>query len=82
VLFSGNKSGYGKVVVIDHGYGILTLFGHSSKLFVNPGTRVKRGQKIAEVGNTGKSTGPHVHYEIRKNGSPVNPAAFFSQARF
>jgi murein DD-endopeptidase MepM/ murein hydrolase activator NlpD len=82
VLFSGNKSGYGKVVVIDHGYGILTLFGHSSKLFVNPGTRVKRGQKIAEVGNTGKSTGPHVHYEIRKNGTPVNPAAFFSQARF
>lgn len=82
VLFSGNRSGYGKVVVIDHGYGIRTLFGHGSKLFVNPGTRVKRGQKIAEVGSTGKATGPHLHYEIRKNGLPVNPAAFFSQARF
>lgn len=82
VMFSGNRSGYGKVVVIDHGYGIRTLFGHSSKLFVNAGARVKRGEKIAEVGSTGKSTGPHVHYEIRKNGLPVNPAAFFSQARF
>ncbi len=82
VIFSGNRSGYGKVVVIDHGYGIRTLFAHTSKLFVNPGTRVKRGEKIAEVGSTGKSTGPHLHYEIRKNGLPVNPAAFFSQARF
>jgi murein DD-endopeptidase MepM/ murein hydrolase activator NlpD len=82
ILFSGNRSGYGKVVVIDHGYGIRTLFGHGSKLFVNAGEKVKRGQKIAEVGSTGKSTGPHLHYEIRKNGLPVNPAAFFSQARF
>jgi murein DD-endopeptidase MepM/ murein hydrolase activator NlpD len=70
------------VVVVDHGYGIRTLFGHSSKLFVNAGEKVKRGQKIAEVGSTGKSTGPHLHYEIRKNGQPVNPAAFFSQASF
>ncbi len=82
IVFSGNRSGYGKVAVIDHGYGIRTLFAHTSKLFVNPGTKVKRGQKIAEVGSTGKSTGPHLHYEIRKNGLPVNPAAFFSQARF
>ncbi len=82
VLFSGNRSGYGKVVVIDHGYGIHTLFGHSSKLFVTPGSRVKRGEKIAEVGNTGRSTGPHVHYEIRKHGQPVNPTAFFAQTRF
>lgn len=82
VLFSGGRSGYGKVVVIDHGYGIRTLFGHGSKLYVNAGERVKRGQKIAEVGNTGRSTGPHLHYEVRKNGQPVNPAAFFSQASF
>lgn len=82
VIFSGSKSGYGKVVVIDHGYGIRTLYGHASKLFVNPGERLRRGQKIAEVGSTGMSTGPHLHYEIRKNGNPVNPAAFFSQARF
>ncbi|MBY0371709.1 M23 family metallopeptidase, partial [bacterium] len=71
IIFSGQKSGYGKVVVIDHGYGIRTLYGHGSKFFVNPGTRVKRGQKIAEVGSTGMSTGPHLHYEIRKNGVPV-----------
>lgn len=82
VIFSGLKDGYGKVVVIDHGYGIRTLFAHSSRLFVTSGLRVKRGEKIAEVGATGKATGPHLHYEIRKNGVPVNPVSFFNQARF
>lgn len=82
VMFSGDSSGYGKVVVIDHGYGINTVYAHSSKLFVNVGSKVKRGQKIAEVGSTGKSTGPHVHYEIRKHKIAVNPAAFISQATF
>lgn len=82
VIFSGNKEGYGKVLVIDHGYSIRTLFAHNSKLFVNAGIRVKRGEMISEVGSTGRSTGPHLHYEIRKNGVPVNPATFFSRARF
>ena len=82
VIFSGYKEGYGKVVVIDHGYGIRTLFAHNSKLFANQGLRVKRGETIAEVGSTGHSTGPHLHYEVRKNGVPVNPATFFSRARF
>lgn len=82
VIFSGLRSGYGKVVVIDHGYGIRTLFAHNSKLFINAGSAVKRGQLISEVGSTGRSTGPHLHYEVRKNGVPVNPVTFFSSARF
>ena len=77
VVFSGEKEGYGKVIVIDHGYGISTLFAHNSKLFANVGLHVKRGQMISQVGSTGMSTGPHLHYEVRKNGMPVNPTAFF-----
>ncbi len=82
VIFSGYREGYGKVVVINHGYGISTLFAHNSKLFANSGIHVKRGDVISEVGSTGMSTGPHLHYEIRKNGIPVNPATFFSRVRF
>jgi murein DD-endopeptidase MepM/ murein hydrolase activator NlpD len=82
VIFSGNREGYGKVIVIDHGYGIRTLFGHLMTVFVNAGVRVKRGEIISQVGSTGMSTGPHCHYEVRKNGVPVNPATFLSRARF
>ncbi|MBI1862114.1 MAG: M23 family metallopeptidase [Deltaproteobacteria bacterium] len=82
IFFSGHHEGYGKVLVIDHGFGIRSLFAHNSKLFVNPGDRVKRGQILSFVGSTGQSTGPHLHYEIRKNGVPVNPMTFFSRARF
>jgi murein DD-endopeptidase MepM/ murein hydrolase activator NlpD len=82
VIYSGFRSGYGKVVVIDHGYGIRTLFAHNSKIFVTTTQKVKRGEKIAEVGSTGHSTGPHLHYEVRKNGMPVNPVTFFSGASF
>jgi murein DD-endopeptidase MepM/ murein hydrolase activator NlpD len=82
VIFSGIKEGYGKVVVIDHGYGIQTVFGHNSKLFVTQGQHLKRGDKISEVGSTGRSTGPHLHYEIRKNGIPINPLTFISRVRF
>lgn len=82
VIFSGYREGYGKVVVVDHGYSISTVFAHNSRLFVNSGVRVKRGETIAEVGSTGHSTGPHLHYEVRKNGVPVNPVTFFSRNRF
>ena len=68
--------GYGKLVVVEHGYGYRTYYGHNSKLHVRAGQRVTRGQKIASVGNTGRSTGAHVHYEIRRNGVPVNPKKF------
>ena len=73
VTFSGPKPGFGNFVQIDHGYGIETIFGHASTLSVKKGQKVTRGDKIATVGNTGYSTGPHVHYEVRVNGTPVDP---------
>ncbi|AZR74289.1 hypothetical protein BBF96_13285 [Anoxybacter fermentans] len=76
VIYAGWKSGYGKVVIIDHGYGYQTVYGHNSKLVVRKGQRVKRGDIIAYSGNSGKSTGPHLHYEVRVNGVPKNPIEF------
>jgi murein DD-endopeptidase MepM/ murein hydrolase activator NlpD len=73
VSFAGVRPGYGKLITIDHGYGIQTQFGHISKFYVSEGQRVKRGQQISAIGNTGRSTGPHVHYEVRVNGIPVDP---------
>jgi murein DD-endopeptidase MepM/ murein hydrolase activator NlpD len=70
------KYDMGKLVEIDHGYGILTRYGHNSEILVRPGQRVRRGQPIARVGNTGRSTGPHLHYEVRLNGVPVNPMRY------
>jgi len=70
------ENGYGKLVVIDHGYGYKTFYGHNSKLIVKVGQRVKRGDLIAASGNTGSSTGAHVHYEVRLNGVPLNPRKF------
>jgi len=67
------EPGYGKVVTIDHGYGYRTVYGHNSKYNVKVGQRVRRGDMVAAVGNTGRSTGSHVHYEVRLNGVPVNP---------
>jgi murein DD-endopeptidase MepM/ murein hydrolase activator NlpD len=67
------EPGYGKVVIVDHGYGYRTIYGHNSRYYVKVGQRVRRGERIAAVGNTGRSTGSHVHYEIRLNGVPVNP---------
>ncbi len=67
------EPGYGKVVTIDHGYGYRTVYGHNSKYHVKVGQRVRRGDLVAAVGNTGRSTGSHVHYEVRLNGVPVNP---------
>jgi len=73
VTYVGVERGYGKILIIDHGYGVITRYGHNSKIFVKVRDKVKRGQKIASVGNTGRSTGPHLHYEVRVNGVPVNP---------
>ncbi len=70
-------SGYGRYVVIDHGYGYKTIYAHMSKVIVRPWQRVKRGEIIGYVGNTGVSTGPHLHYEVLKNEKPVNPVHFF-----
>jgi murein DD-endopeptidase MepM/ murein hydrolase activator NlpD len=67
---------FGKLVEIDHGYGLTTRYGHNSKILVRPGHRVRRGQPVARVGNTGRSTGPHLHYEVRLNGVPVNPKRY------
>jgi murein DD-endopeptidase MepM/ murein hydrolase activator NlpD len=67
---------YGNMVEIDHGNGLMTRYAHSSKVFVKEGELVKRGQKIAAVGSTGRSTGPHLHFEVRIDGAAVNPARF------
>ncbi len=73
----GNESGYGNVVVINHGYGYESLYGHMSKMIVKPGDKVKRGQVIGYVGSTGVSVAPHCHYEIIKNGKKIDPINFF-----
>ncbi|MGK7345674.1 MAG: M23 family metallopeptidase [Candidatus Nitrospinota bacterium M3_3B_026] len=73
VIRVGFHPGYGKLVELDHGYGVVTRYGHNSKNLVEPGQKIKRGEIIALVGSTGRSTGPHLHYEVLLNGVPVNP---------
>ncbi len=73
VSFAGYDPGYGKLVSIDHGYGVVTRFGHTSQIFVEVGQKIRRRDTIASVGNTGRSTGPHLHYEVRVNNVPVDP---------
>ena len=71
-----DSSGYGNRVVIDHGNGYITLYGHMSVVQVVAGQRVKRGDVIGQMGNTGRSTGTHLHFEIRQGGALLNPASF------
>ena len=76
VVFTGYKPLYGNIVIIDHGNGYITRYGHCSSILVNEGRLVKKGDIIARVGSTGRSTGPHVHYEVLVNGIPINPLSF------
>lgn len=77
VIYAGWYGGYGNAVVIDHGNSITTLYGHASELYVAEGQVVQRGQAIASVGSTGLSTGPHLHFEVRQDGEPVDPMNYF-----
>ena len=77
VEFAGWKQGYGNTVILDHGYGYKTLYAHLYKTLVRKGQKVRRSDVIALVGNTGKSTGPHLHYEVRLNGKAIDPRNYY-----
>ena len=77
VTYSGWRQGYGETVEIDHGFNYSTRYAHCSKRLVRVGQKVKRGDVIARVGNTGKSTGPHLHYEVHYLGKPIDPRNYY-----
>ncbi|MEW9673612.1 peptidoglycan DD-metalloendopeptidase family protein [Ammoniphilus sp. 3BR4] len=76
VSYAGWRGGYGNTVIVDYGNGVQALYGHLSKIAVEPGTTVKAGQLVGFIGSTGRSTGPHLHFEIRKDGKPIDPEQF------
>lgn len=78
IIFSGQKGGYGNCVIVSHGNGLATLYGHLSQLVAKVNDKVKVGQVIAKSGNSGRSTGPHLHYEVHKNNTPINPKLFMN----
>ncbi len=80
VTFAGTKYGYGKMVDVNHGNGYVTRYAHASRLLVSVGDTVEKGFQIAEIGTSGRSTGPHVHFEVLKNGRQVNPMKFIRTA--
>ena len=81
ISYAGWRNGYGWFLIINHANGYQTAYGHNSKLLVNVGHKVKRGDKIALIGNTGRTTGIHCHFEVRINGDHKNPMPYLS-ARF
>lgn len=78
VVFTGRKSGYGNCIIVQHKNDFQTLYGHLSRINVDDGQQVKTGDVIGKVGSTGRTTGPHLHYEVRKNGHPINPVKFLT----
>lgn len=78
VIFAGRRGGYGKCIVIDHGNGFETYYGHLSSILVREDQKVNAGDEIGKIGSTGRSTGPHLHYEIHKNGKIINPRSFLT----
>jgi murein DD-endopeptidase MepM/ murein hydrolase activator NlpD len=76
VVFAGRRGAFGRLVEIDHGFGIRTIYGHTDEIYVRVGQRVERGTRIASVGSTGRSTGPHLHYQVKAQGRTVNPADY------
>ena len=81
VIFSGRMRGYGKVVILKHAGRFRSIYAHACRLLVRKGAFVERGEKIAEVGSTGRSTGPHVHFEIRRSETPQDPLTYLSPRR-
>jgi len=79
VSWAGKRSGYGNLIEINHGNGYTTRYGHNQKHLVQVGDKVKKGQQIALMGSTGRSTGPHVHFEVRQNGKTVNPSKYIAR---
>lgn len=79
VTFAGYKNGLGKCIVVDHGYGVTTMYGHNADLFVAEGERIKRGSVIAAIGMTGRTTGPHLHYQVMVDGVPVDPMKYLTE---
>lgn len=78
VSFSGWDGGYGNMVEINHGFGYTTRYGHLKNYSVKPGQRVKRGEVVGQLGSTGRSTGPHLHYEVRLNNRTVDPRQYYT----
>jgi murein DD-endopeptidase MepM/ murein hydrolase activator NlpD len=76
VTWAGERAGYGKLVEINHGNGFVTRYAHNSRVMVHVGDKVKKGQNVSQVGSTGRSTGPHLHFEVLKNGQTVNPISY------
>lgn len=82
ISYSGVAKGYGKVIIIDHDNGMQTVYAHCNKLYVETGENINRGQLIAEVGNTGDSTGPHLHFELKINGDAIDPLEYEGEYQY
>lgn len=78
VTFAGPRGGFGNCIMLKHGNGFETLYGHLSKILVRPGQQIEIGQQIGNIGSTGRSTGPHLHYEVHRNGEKINPQSFLT----